>query len=396
VADLIIEVIDEFSRRFSGTPQVFSAPGRVNLIGEHTDYNEGFVLPFAIGFRTYAACAARDDRSISIYTKTLDRSAEFSLDEPPREKKKDWSMYIRGIAAVLERRGVRLNGANIVIDSDIPFGAGLSSSAALEVSSGFALWSLASGDVEVRDIAYAGQQVEHDFIGVRSGLMDQLTSALGRGNNALLIDCRTNSVEYVPLQLSGLRLVICDTKVKHDLAASAYNQRREECEQGVDLLSGHLADIRSLRDVSIADFEGHESALPDPIRKRCRHVVTENARVLATVGAIKRRDFGEVGRLMYLSHDSLRDDYEVSSSELDLLVDTASRLTYVLGARMTGGGFGGCTINLIEGNRYSEFEKEIRRAYHAAFELEPAIAPVEPSDGVRKEDLTDMPMHSSP
>ena len=396
MADLITEVVDEFRRRFGGEPQVFSAPGRVNLIGEHTDYNEGFVLPFAIGFRTYAACAAREDRSISIYTKTLEKAAEFSLNDPPQEKKKHWSMYIRGIAAVLERRGARLNGANIVIDSDIPFGAGLSSSAALEVSSGFALWSMAADDVDVRDIAYAGQEVEHEFIGVRSGLMDQLTSALGRENNALLIDCRSNSVEYVPLELGGLTLVICDTKVKHDLAASAYNKRREECEQGVDLLSGHLGDIRSLRDVSVNDFEGHESALPDPIRRRCRHVVTENARVLATAGAIKRRDFDEVGRLMYLSHDSLRDDYEVSCAELDLLVDTASRLAYVVGARMTGGGFGGCTINLIDGESYSEFEKEIRRDYRTAFGREPAITRVEPSDGVRKENITDMPMHSTP
>ena len=396
MAGLINDIAHEFKNRFGGEPSIFSAPGRVNLIGEHTDYNEGFVLPFGIQNRTYAACAQRGDRNVHVYTRTLAKFAEFSLDDPPNEKINEWILYIRGIAAVIESKGHELKGANIVIDSDIPFGAGLSSSAALEVCSGFALWSLSSDEADLREIAYAGQEVEHEFIGVRSGLMDQLTSALGRKDNALLIDCRTNSVEYVPLDPGELMFVICDTKVKHDLATSAYNKRREECEQGVDLLAGHLGEIRSLRDVSVADLEGHESALPDPIRKRCRHVITENARVVAAVGAIKRGDFYDVGRLMYLSHDSLRDDYEVSCPELDLLVDTASRLNYVFGARMTGGGFGGCTINLIKGARYAEFEREIRSSYRAAFGRDPAISKVQPSDGARQERSTNARMHSRP
>ena len=393
---MIGELITDFRERFGGDPEVFSAPGRVNLIGEHTDYNEGFVLPFAIQHRTYAACSPREDRTVSIYTRTLDKSADFSLDDAPREKEKEWSMYIRGMAAMLEKRGLKLRGADIVIDSDIPFGAGLSSSAALEVGAGLALWSLSGAEPDLREIAYAGQEVENEVIGVRSGLMDQLTSAFGRRDNALLIDCRTNSVEYIPLEIGDLMLAICDTKVKHELAASAYNRRREECEQGVDLLAGHLGEIRSLRDVSVADFEAHEDALPDPVRRRCRHVVTENERVLAAVEAIRTRNFSEAGRLMYLSHESLRDDYEVSSPELDILVDAALRLPGVLGARMTGGGFGGCTINLIETSYYPEFRKMIASIFKKRVGHLPAISGVEPSDGARQETVTNKPKHSTP
>jgi len=382
-------LVNEFRKRFGGEPNVFSAPGRVNLIGEHTDYNEGFVLPFAIDKRTYAACAPRADRQVSVYTKTLNKTAEFSLDADSREtsSKKEWSLYIRGIAATLESRGHKLRGADLIIDSEIPFGAGLSSSAALEVCAGFALWNTATGDADLREIAFAGQQVEHEFMGVRSGLMDQLTSSLGRRDHALLIDCRSNDIEYIPLALAGHTLVICDTQVKHELASTAYNERREECERGVELLSAELTGIKALRDVNISDFEAHEYSLPDPIRKRCRHVVTENARVLAAAGALKRNDLDEVGRLMYLSHDSLRDDYEVSCPELDLLVDTASRMTRVLGARMTGGGFGGCTINLIEDKFYTEFKAEIILSYKKAFGRAPIISAVTPSDGARQEDL---------
>ncbi len=385
VSDTVDAIVREFKDRFGGEPRVFSAPGRVNLIGEHTDYNEGFVLPFAIQMRTFAACLAREDRRVCVYTRTLDKSAEFSLDDSPKGQANEWSLYIRGMAAALEDKGRQLRGANVVIDSEIPFGAGLSSSAALEVCSGLAFSVISECGHGLREIAYAGQEVEHQYIGVRSGLMDQLTSALGRRDNALLIDCRSNSVDYIPLELKGLSLVICDTKVKHDLAASAYNDRRNECEQGLELLSEHLGEIQSLRDVSADDLENYKSVLPDPVRKRCRHVVTENARVLAAVDAIKHADFAEVGRLMYLSHHSLRDDYEVSSPELDLLVDTASRLDCVLGARMTGGGFGGCTINLIEGGLYFDFEHEIRASYVRAFGSEPVVFQVRPSDGARQE-----------
>jgi galactokinase len=300
------------------------------------------------------------------------------------------------MAAVLEERGVSLQGADIVIDSDIPFGAGLSSSAALEICCGLALCTLAGGEADLREIAKAGQEVEHEFIGVRTGLMDQLTSALGRADNALLIDCRTHAVEYVPLDFDDLMLAICDTQVKHELASSAYNMRREECERGVDLLAGHIGEIRSLRDVSVADFEAHEDSLPDPIKRRCRHVVTENERVLAAVDAIKSRNVSELGRLMYLSHESLRDDYEVSSPELDILVDTALRLPGVLGSRMTGGGFGGCTISLLEKAYYPEFRKMMASSYERRVGKLPMISAVMPSDGARQENITNAPMHSAP
>jgi galactokinase len=281
--------------------------------------------------------------------------------------------------------GLFTGGADLLIDSDIPFGAGLSSSAALEVSLGLALASAAGVEIDRHELAFAGQRVEHEYAGVRSGIMDQFASALAIKDHALLIDCRSNDVEHVPLELGDTLLMICDTRVKHSLASSEYNKRREECEEGVQLLAERIRGVASLRDISTDDLEKYESELPDIIGKRCRHVVTENERTTAAVDALRRDDLSEVGRLMYLSHDSLRDDYEVSAQELDLLVDTASQTDGVYGSRMTGGGFGGCTISMIRGDIYEEFSGRLTDAYASKFGRDPEIAIVKPSDGAREE-----------
>jgi galactokinase len=337
-----------FSARFGHAARVFSAPGRINLIGEHTDYNDGFVLPMAIGRRTYVAAALRADRKVRVHSESLGQSAEFDLDMPGPGRRGKFVDYVEGTAQALMARGAKLRGADLLIASDVPTGAGLSSSAALEISAGLALWTLAEPKkVSPVELALAGQNAEHTYVGMMCGIMDQFIAALAQGDHALLVDCRTLEATPVPMQLRGAVVLVCDTRVKHDLASSEYNQRRAECQRGVDLLRAALPETRALRDVSVTAFEQAASRLPEPVRRRCRHVVTENARTLAAAQALGRDDLREMGRLMLASHQSLRDDYEVSCAELDVCVDLAEGVSGVYGARMTGGGFGGCTVNLV-------------------------------------------------
>ncbi|HEV7700985.1 MAG TPA: galactokinase [Pyrinomonadaceae bacterium] len=376
---------NDFERRFGSRPTVFSAPGRVNLIGEHTDYNEGFVLPFAIDKRTFVAAVGRTDDVFNVYTLTLDKGDQFRLDEASIPRHEDWTLYVRGMVSVLRRDGAAVAGADILIDSEIPFGAGLSSSAALEVGIGYALAELSGSTIDRRHLAFAGQNVEHEFIGVRSGIMDQFASALGRNGNAVLIDCRNLTTEYVPLELGSAIFAICDSGVKHSLASSAYNQRREECERGVELLAGKIPGVTSLRDVTLEMLQEFEHVLPALIRRRCTHVITENKRTIDMAATLRVQDLDRAGKMMYSSHESLSDDYEVSCPELDLLVDTARRIPGVYGARMTGGGFGGCTINLLDAAAFDEFKRLVTGAYRREFARDTAIFTVSPSSGVCQE-----------
>jgi galactokinase len=362
-----------FRARYGTEPRLFRAPGRVNLIGEHTDYNDGFVLPMAIDRETMVAAAARNDRLVRAYSLELDAAAEFDLDYPGRKQRGSWLDYVEGVAQALESRGLRLRGADLLLDSDVPIGAGLSSSAALEVAVGLAMATISSADVDQVVLAHAGQQAEHEYVGIKCGIMDQFTAALGRAGHALLIDCRTLQTSYIPLDTSRACITICNTGVKHALASSEYNARRAECERGVELLREWLPDICALRDVSVADFQRTVDRLPEPVRRRCRHVITENARTSAAAHALSTGDTAGMGRLMFGSHDSLRDDFEVSCAELDLLVEIAKSIEGVIGARMTGGGFGGCTVNLVARDALAEFQEKISRAYKQATNIDPAV-----------------------
>ncbi len=374
-----------FHKLYKREPRLFRAPGRVNLIGEHTDYNEGFVLPMAIERETVVAGAARDDSLVRVHAFDVKESAEFDLSAPAGERVRGhWLDYVEGVARVLQERGASLRGADLAIHSDVPAGAGLSSSAALEVSVGLALLSLSDLKFDLTALALAAQRAEQTYAGIKCGIMDQFTSALGRERHALLIDCRSLETEYLPLETDETAVVICDTRVKHELAASEYNTRRAECERGVELLRKSLPDIRALRDVSVSDFLPIEELLPEPIRRRCRHVVTENERTLAAAKALRAGEMRLMGRLMYLSHRSLRDDFEVSCAELDLLVEIASSFAGTVGARMTGGGFGGCTVNLVRRESLAEFQKIIVREYAKAVSYEPAIYLSEPGDGAQE------------
>jgi galactokinase len=375
-----------FQELYHQAPRLFRAPGRVNLIGEHTDYNDGFVLPMALERETVVAGAPRNDRLVRVHALDLNEQAEFDLDHPGARRRGIWLDYVEGVAQALVRRGVQLDGADLAIRSDVPVGAGLSSSAALEVSAGLALASLSGSEVDRVQLALAGQEAEHTYVGANVGIMDQFIAALGRAGHALLIDCRALETTLIPVDTARTLVVICDTRVKHDLAASEYNERRAECEQGVEILQREARpEIRALRDVSVAEFKRYEELLPEPVRRRCRHVVTENARTLAAAEALKADRLAEMGRLMYESHESLRRDYEVSCRELDALVEIASSLEDItLGARMTGGGFGGCTVNLVRRDALDEFKSVVTREYARRIGHEPVIYISEAGDGAQE------------
>ncbi len=378
------ELRAQFRERFGREARLFSAPGRINLIGEHTDYNDGFVLPMAIDRRTYVAAAARDDRRVRAGSADFIGQIEFEISREllPAD---DWGNHVRGVAACVERAGFELRGANLLIASEVPIGAGLSSSAALEIAVGYTLLALAGQPIELRSLAFAAQRAEHEFAGTRSGIMDQFTACFGQQGHALLLDCRSLDCHSVALDLSAMRVVACNSKIKHDLAAGEYNQRRAECEEGVRLLADRLPSVTALRDVTFTEFEQHADLLPEVVRRRCRHVITENARTLEAAAALKRHDLRQAGSLMYASHASLRDDYEVSCRELDLLVEIAAQCAGVVGARMTGGGFGGCTVNLVASEHLDDFMATISSQYENETGIQPEIYVCQAVGGVREE-----------
>lgn len=374
-------VAEQFRRTFGREPRLYRAPGRVNLIGEHTDYNDGFVLPAALDLATYAAVAPRGDRRLRVRSLLMGESAEFDLDEPQPRPRRDWSDYARGVAIELAGAGRRLVGADIMIWSEVPLGAGLSSSAALEVAIGYALLSTAGAPIELTQLALACQRAENEFVGMRCGIMDQFIACRGAAGMALLLDCRSLDWSLVPIDRRA-RLVICNSMVRHAHAAGEYNLRRRDCERGVALLSAALPGIRALRDISLAELEGHAALLPPTIYRRCRHVITENARTLDAASALEAGDLGRFGRLMGESHASLSVDYEVSCPEIDRLVEIVARVPGVFGTRMTGGGFGGCTISLADAGAVESFKESVPEAYRRATGLTPDIFTCSPGPGV--------------
>jgi len=358
-------VKEGFRRTFGGKPVVFRAPGRVNLIGEHTDYNEGFVMPVALPLATWAAIGLRPDPKVHVYSENFGEGREFSLTGIEAQPTGHWSDYVRGVAAVLQREGHALHGANLYVAGDVPLAAGLSSSASLEVACAFGFLSLAGAELDRRKIAKACQMAEHEYVGTQCGIMDQAVACFGREGHALLLDCRSVQHELLPLP-PDVKLVICNSQVRRELASGEYNQRRAQCEAGVLSLRAHLPGISALRDVPLEELERHRSALTEVVYRRCRHVCSENQRVRDAARCLQSGDLSGFGRLMGESHRSLRDDYEVSCRELDLLVEIARGTDGVSGARMTGGGFGGCTVNLVRASAVPGFEQTMRREYERA------------------------------
>jgi galactokinase len=368
-----------FSHLFGTTPHVYRAPGRVNLIGEHTDYNDGFVLPAAVGLSCWVAAAPRADRRLVVESENLGERVDIDLDQP-RPDLRRWARYVYGVAATLAVHGCKIPGATLLVDSEVPMGAGLSSSAALEIATALALVDVAGADIAPLDLARICQQAEIEYAGARCGIMDQFVAAHACDGRAVLLDCRSLDHQLVPLP-ADLRLVACNTMVRHGHAGGEYNNRRAECERGVALLAARDLRVRSLRDIDAAALEVHRANLPEVTFRRCRHVVSENARVLGAVAALERGDLEALGALMAQSHESLRDDYEVSCVELDLMVDIAQSAPGVHGARMTGGGFGGCTVNLVERDAADAFRRHVITEYERRTGRRPEIYLMDAGNG---------------
>jgi galactokinase len=384
---ITLQLLEGFRRHFGTSSTIYRAPGRVNLIGEHTDYNDGFVLPAAIGFCCWAAAAPRSDRKLAIHSENFNETIEVSLDSLAPLGKKHWANYPVGVAWALEQSGKRLSGANIFIAGEVPLGAGLSSSAAIEVAVGFALSDQSALRVDRTELAKLCQRAENEFVGARVGIMDQFVSCHGRAGHALLLDCRSLEFELVKLP-AGVQLVICNTMVKHEISSGEYNTRRAECEEGVRILQSVLPGIRALRDVTLVQLEQHRALLAPNILSRCRHVITENARVKKSVEAFKRGDLEALGPLIRDSHQSLRNDYAVSCKELDLMTEISAAQPGVIGARMTGGGFGGCTINLVETPAVDDFKRLVRAQYFEKTGLNPEIYVSSASEGAQQVDTS--------
>ena len=330
------ELARQFVQQYGVKPLMVEAPGRVNLIGEHTDYNNGFVLPAAIQFLTSVAIARRSDRRLVIASENYSEQVEFEIKHLPATARPHWSDYVIGVARKLEERGIDLPGANLLIAGDVPLGAGLSSSASLEVAACDAFLAISNAKLDAAEMARLCQRAENEFVGARCGIMDQFVSVRGKKDHALLLDCRSLEYRHVPLP-EDVRLVICNTMVRHDLSGGEYNQRRKECETGVYFFAQRKPGVKALRDTSVRDLQKWEAGMLQIVRKRCRHVITEDERVIEAVRALEEQDVSLFGNLMGESHASLRDDFEVSCDELDLMVELAVRVEGVYGARMTGG-----------------------------------------------------------
>jgi galactokinase len=361
-ADAATEVRARFRARFSAESRVFRAPGRVNLIGEHTDYNDGLVMPLAIEAATLVAAAPRTDRALYAVSASEPAEVCIDLDQPGAPRTGSWADYLQGVVRALRSRGRRLAGADLYVCSTIPRGAGLSSSAALEVAVAHALLAISGESMGALELAAACQAAEHEWVGTRCGIMDHLAVLCGEVGHAMAIDCRTLRLQMVPLPLDEVALLVTDSSVVHQLAASAYNQRRGECEAAVEALRAVAPGVRSLRDVSPSDLARWGYLLPEPLAARARHVVSEITRVEEAVAALRARDWSRLGQLLYASHASLRDEFRVSTVELDLLVETAASVRGVFGARMTGGGFGGCVITLAPREVLSSLRERMERA----------------------------------
>lgn len=345
---LIEQIEQEFSRHFQEDHLIIKSPGRVNLIGEHTDYNDGFVLPAAIDKVIVLAMASNNNNEINMVAVDKDETHHFGLDQPYSKTGKGWPDYILGVVVELERAGYDIGGFNCVFGGNIPIGAGLSSSAALEGGIITGLAKIFDLDISLKDRALLAQKAENEFVGVQCGIMDQFVNIHGREEQALKLDCRSLEFELYPFKQEDIRIVLCDTNVRRELASSEYNIRRKQCEEGVTYLARHNPEIQSLRDVEHGLLDDNRNEMDEIIYKRCKFVLQENERVQKACEDLQKGDIASFGRQMYASHAGLRDMYQVSCAELDILVEAASKIDGVLGSRMMGGGFGGCTINLVK------------------------------------------------
>lgn len=367
--DITESVLKKFKELFNEDLLLVRSPGRVNLIGEHTDYNMGFVLPAAIDKAIYFAIAPRSDNYCKLFAVDMNDSFEFTINELHKSEKR-WPNYLMGVVDQLNKKGYKIRGFNCVFGGDIPIGAGLSSSAALEAGLVFALNHIFNLGIDKLRLVKLSQKAENEFVGVNCGIMDQYINIFGESGNALRIDCRSLEYEYFPFDYKNISIVLFNTNVSHSLALSEYNRRRRECSEGVEIIKKEFPQIQSLRDVSIDLIIEYKNKLNRVIYQRCKYVIEENSRLLNACYALKVHDLKTFGSLMYQTHEGLSKDYEVSCKELDFLVELTKDNPKVYGSRMMGGGFGGCTINLIENNAIETVCKTIAKMYKQKFNVE--------------------------
>jgi len=372
------KLVHSFQKKFNEKPIVVRSPGRVNIIGEHTDYNNGFVLPAAIDKAIYVGISPRNDELIKLYSGEFDESFETAVNElKPADK--SWTNYISGVAGQLKKRGYAIKGFNLAVDGDVPIGSGLSSSAAVECATAFALNEIFQLNISKKDLAFIGQKAEHEFAKVNCGIMDQFASIFGKKDHVIKLDCQSLDYEYVPLKLEGYKILLLNTNVKHSLGSSEYNTRRAQCEQGVEWVKEHHPEVNSLRDVSMEMLHKYVEPKDALIYQRCKYVVEEKERLLTGCEDLKRGDLKSLGEKMFQTHDGLSKEYEVSCEELDFLVDAVRNNPDVVGARMMGGGFGGCTVNIVKEEAIDQLVKTLGESYQKIMgkELSAYIAQVE-------------------
>jgi len=376
------ELEEFFKNRYKSNPIVVVSPGRINLIGEHTDYNGGFVLPAAIDKAIIVAVKKRNDDRISLYAMQFEQEYEVSLTSFEKADH-HWSNYILGVVDQLKKRGFLLQGFNLVLGGNIPIGAGVSSSAAVECATAFALNELFSLGISKMDMVKISQKAEHEFAGVNCGIMDQFASMFGKENHVISLDCRSLDYEYFPIKMEGLKIVLLDTNVKHSLASTEYNVRREQCEKGVSMLQQKYPSVKLLRDADMEMLD--ECVKTDPlIYKRCKFIIEENIRLKDACKYLAAGDIKSFGKKMFEAHDAISNEYEVSCKELDFLVDAVREDENVLGARMMGGGFGGCTINLVKEEAIPELVQRLSKLYKEKMSLELKHYVIAIKDGTHK------------
>ncbi|MFN8576079.1 MAG: galactokinase [Candidatus Sericytochromatia bacterium] len=354
---------EEFINKFKVEPLMVRSPARVNMIGEHTDYNEGFVLPASINKEIVLAISKNQDNNCNLYSYDLKDSFSFDINNLEKTDKL-WSYYLMGVIEQLQKRNLKIQGFNCVFGGNIPMGAGLSSSAALECALTFALNELFNLNLSKIDIVKISQKAENEFVGVKCGIMDQFISVFGKKNHVLKLDCKTLNYEYYPFNFDNIEIVLFDTQVKHSLASSEYNTRRMECEKGVEVIKKYYPNTNSLRDVSLDTLNKYKDEMQEIIYKRCKYVISENLRLNYACNALENNDLETFGNLMYQTHEGLKNDYNVSCKELDILVDLVKNESDVLGARMMGGGFGGCTINLVKKESVRDISRQVSEQYN--------------------------------
>lgn len=373
---------EDFNKLFGCEPAVVvRGPGRVDLLGSHTDYNEGFVLPVAVNVDVLAGGRLRDDDRVAVYSANFDATVEFGLNSIEFDNVNTWSNYVRGVVHFLQESGVKLRGANVVLNGNVPIGSGLSSSAAIEMAAGFLFQNLVGFEMSGPDLALIGQAAENRFVGVNTGIMDQFVSRLATRDHALFLDCRTLEYEQVPLDTQSMKIVVCDTMKRRGLVGSEYDTRRAQCEEAARLLGQWIPGVKALRDVSSEAFETHKSKLPETVRKRAEHVIYENERVLASRDALKNGDYRAFAGHMDACHDSARDLYEVSCPELEAMVEVTRKAPGSMCARMAGAGFGGCTVSLVDDASVEQFLAATKAGYERKTGLEPALYVCTAADG---------------